>query len=144
MGHQGFTTKRYLWISRPLWATYVGTPEQNPSSILISELIKVRNWVVENFDGISPGLMPISNHWNCLKNGFFLLFSQFFRIFSIQWTQKPVEANLSNIKYHWEHREWHIWPFGTCFRPGKKVKKSIFQTIPMVGYGHFQTLNMFF
>ena len=57
MGHRGFTTKRYLWISRPLWATYVGTPEQNPSSILISELIKVRNWVVENFDGISPGLI---------------------------------------------------------------------------------------
>ena len=57
MGHRGFTTKRYLWISRPLWATYVGTPEQNPSSILISELIKARNWVVENFDGISPGLV---------------------------------------------------------------------------------------
>ena len=57
MGHRGFTTKRYLWISRPLWATYVGTPEQNPSSILISELIKVRNWVVEKFDGISPGLV---------------------------------------------------------------------------------------
>ena len=59
MGHRGFTTKRYLWISRPLWATYVGTPEQNPSSILISELIKVRNWVVENFDGISPGLRNV-------------------------------------------------------------------------------------
>ena len=59
MGHRGFTTKRYLWISRPLWATYVGIPEQNPSSILISELIKVRNWVVENFDGISPGLLRV-------------------------------------------------------------------------------------
>ena len=57
LGHREFTAKPYLWISRPLWATYVGTPEQNPSSILISELIKVRNWVVENFDGISHGLL---------------------------------------------------------------------------------------
>ena len=70
MGHRDFTTKRYLWISRPLWATYVGTPEQNPSSILISELIKVRNWVVENFDGISPGLLHIDVSFDLLFDRF--------------------------------------------------------------------------
>ena len=73
MGHRGFTTKRYLWISRPLWATYVGTPEQNPSSILVSELIKVRNWVVEKFDGISPGLV-VTDHLEVKKIEFKNLF----------------------------------------------------------------------
>ena len=46
--------------------------------------------------------LKLSDKW------IFLLFSQFVQTFSIQWTQKPVEANLSNIKYHWEHRECHI------------------------------------
>ena len=46
-------------ISRPLWATYVVTPEQKSSGILISELFKVRKWVVEKFHGISPGLVII-------------------------------------------------------------------------------------
>ena len=118
MGHRGFTTKRYLWISRPLWATYVGIPEQNPSSILISELIKVRNWVVENFDGISPGLMPISNHWNCLKNGFFLLFSQFFSIFSILCSQNLVETNLPIKIPHYGYKWHHIWASGRGSRFG--------------------------
>ena len=44
-------------ISRPLWATYVVTPEQKSSGILISELFEVRKWVVEKFHGISPGLV---------------------------------------------------------------------------------------
>ena len=43
-------------ISRPLWATYIVTPEQKSSGILISELFEVRKWVVEKFHGISPGL----------------------------------------------------------------------------------------
>ena len=46
-------------ISRPLWATYVVTPEQKSSGILISELFEVRKWVVEKFHGISPGLLGI-------------------------------------------------------------------------------------
>ena len=40
-------------ISRPLWATYIVTPEQKSSGILISELFEVRKWVVEKFHGIS-------------------------------------------------------------------------------------------
>ena len=44
-------------ISRPLWATYIVTPEQKSSGILISELFEVRKWVVEKFHGISPGLL---------------------------------------------------------------------------------------
>ena len=46
-------------ISRPLWATYIVTPEQKSSGILISELFEVRKWVVEKFHGISPGLLFI-------------------------------------------------------------------------------------
>ena len=52
-------------ISRPLWATYVVTPEQNPSGILISELIKDRKWVVEKFHGISPGLWTLLQSTLC-------------------------------------------------------------------------------
>ena len=55
-------------ISRPLWATYIVTPEQKSSGILISELFEVRKWVVEKFHGISPGLLdsyPCSD-----ENGF--------------------------------------------------------------------------
>ena len=47
-------------ISRPLSATYIVTPEQKSSGILISELFEVRKWVVEKFHGISPGLISIS------------------------------------------------------------------------------------
>ena len=44
-------------ISRLLWATYIVTPEQKSSGILISELFEVRKWVVEKFHGIGPGLL---------------------------------------------------------------------------------------
>ena len=44
-------------ISRPLWATYIVTPEQKSSGILISELFEVEKWMVEKFHGISPGLL---------------------------------------------------------------------------------------
>ena len=46
-------------ISRPLWATYIVTPEQKSSGILISELFEVRKRVVEKFHGISPGLRTL-------------------------------------------------------------------------------------
>ena len=51
-------------ISRPLWATYIVTPEQKSSGILISELFEVRKWVVEKFHGISPGLLDSKNVLN--------------------------------------------------------------------------------
>ena len=45
------------------------TSEQNPSGILISEPYKIRKWVVEKFDGISPGLLSSPNSClsECLK-----------------------------------------------------------------------------
>ena len=46
-----------ILISRLLWATYIVTPEQKSSGILISELFEARKWVVEKFHGISPGLI---------------------------------------------------------------------------------------
>ena len=48
----------------------------------------------------------------------FWLFSQFFPIFSIQWTQKPVPTNLPIKIPHWGHKGHHIWPMGTGFRSG--------------------------
>ena len=44
-------------IVRSLQATYRVTSEQNPSGIVISEPNKIKKWVVEKFDGISPGLL---------------------------------------------------------------------------------------
>ena len=44
-------------IVRSLLATFIVTSEQNPSGILMSEPNKIRKWVVEKFDGISPGLI---------------------------------------------------------------------------------------
>ena len=38
-------------------ATYRAILEQNPSSILMSEPIESKKWVVENFDFVSPGLL---------------------------------------------------------------------------------------
>ena len=58
LGTSWFYYLTLFMISRPLWATYIVTPEQKSSGILISELFKVRKWVVEKFHGISPGLLP--------------------------------------------------------------------------------------
>ena len=55
-------------ISRPLWATYVVTPEQKSSGILISELFEVRKWVVEKFHGISPGLLDTATRHHVLQS----------------------------------------------------------------------------
>ena len=46
-------------IVRSLWATYIVTSDQNPFGLLMSEPNKIRKWVVEKFDRISPGLLHI-------------------------------------------------------------------------------------
>ena len=67
LGTSWFYYLTLFMISRPLWATYIVTPEQKSSGILISELFEVRKWVVEKFHGISPGLLSSYLHFNSLS-----------------------------------------------------------------------------
>ena len=48
LGTSWFYYLTLFMISRPLWATYIVTPEQKSSGILISELFEVRKWVEKN------------------------------------------------------------------------------------------------
>ena len=54
--------------------------------------------------------------WNEAWKITFWLYSHFFSIFLVWWTQQPVKTYLLIKIPLWRHRECHFWPRGTGFR----------------------------
>ena len=54
--------------------------------------------------------------WNEAWKITFWLYSHFFSILLVRWTQQPVKTYLPIKIPLWGHRECHFWPMGTGFR----------------------------